>query len=76
MRDVHRCMQRNIASDNRTLSQLLVDGLMSELSTRADGSVYMTADEQERARALEADLLADAQAGVDLRVRLINAAIV
>lgn len=48
-----------------TLGGLVADGLATELD-------YMTADESERAIALEAELLADAAAGVDLRVRLVG----
>jgi len=51
--------------NNATLSMLAAQGLMTELS-------YMTADEAERALALETELLLDAAAGVDLRVRLIG----
>jgi hypothetical protein len=42
-------------------------GLTSELS-------YMTAEQATAARELEVELLADAAAGCDLRVRLIGAA--
>lgn len=55
-------MQRNV-----TISQILAAGLLTELS-------YMTAEAQVAAQTLEAELLADAAAGVDLRVRLIAAA--
>ncbi len=46
---------------------------MAGLSTELDyeGDFVMSADEQAAARALEAELIADAQAGVDLRIRLI-----
>lgn len=54
--------------NNATLNTLVAVGLMTELD-------YMTADEQARARALEAELVADAKAGVDLRVRLIGEAV-
>jgi hypothetical protein len=47
------------------LGGLVADGLATELD-------YMTADEAERAIALESELLADAAAGVDLRVRLVG----
>jgi hypothetical protein len=43
----------------------LIEGLRTELS-------YMTTDEQEAARVLEAELIADAEAGVDLRIRLVG----
>lgn len=49
---------------NETLGGLVFKGLSTELS-------YLTADEAEAARTLEAELIADAQAGVDLRIRLI-----
>ena len=45
-------------TDNRTLNQLLAEGLMSELN-------YMTAEEAERAASLEADLIAAARAEVE-----------
>lgn len=51
-----------------SLNQLLAAGLMTELS-------YMPTDAQEAAAALEAELLADAAAGVDLRIRLVGAAV-
>jgi hypothetical protein len=50
------------------MNALLVDGMMTELS-------YMSNDEKEAALALEAELLADAAAGVDLRIRVIGALI-
>jgi len=50
------------------MNALIIDGMFSELS-------YMTVDEQDAARALEAELLADAAAGVDLRIRLIGVAV-
>jgi hypothetical protein len=49
------------------MNTLLIEGLMTELD-------YMTADEQAEARALEAELIADAEAGVDLRIRLVGRA--
>lgn len=58
-------MQRNT---NQTLAGLFLAGASTELS-------YMTADQADAARALEAELLADAAAGVDLRIRLITNAI-
>lgn len=51
-----------------SLNTLLAAGMLSELD-------YMTADEAEAAAALEAELILDAQAGVDLRARLIGAAV-
>ncbi len=54
--------------DTRTLNQLLAAGLLTELS-------HLDADAAEVARALEAELIADAQAGVDLRIRLIGTAV-
>lgn len=48
------------------MNALIATGLMTELS-------YMTTEEQETAVSLEAELLADAKAGVDLRIRLIGA---
>lgn len=50
-----------------TLGSLVLVGLTSELS-------YMTAEQATAARELEVELLADAAAGCDLRVRLIGAA--
>ncbi len=47
------------------MNTLVAQGLMTELD-------YMTADEAEQALALETELLLDAAAGVDLRVRLIG----
>lgn len=47
------------------MNTLLIEGLMTELD-------YMTTDEQADARALEAELIADAEAGVDLRIRLVG----
>lgn len=54
--------------DMATLNTLLASGLMTELS-------YLTPEAAERAIALEAELLADAAAGVDLRIRLVGAAV-
>lgn len=51
-----------------TMNTLVAQGLMTELD-------YMTADEAEQALALEAELMLDAAAGVDLRVRLIGEAV-
>ena len=48
-----------------TLGGLVADGMATELD-------FMSCDEQQAARELEAELIADAQAGVDLRVRLIG----
>lgn len=53
---------------NNTLGGLVFSGLSTELS-------YMTAEQAEAARALESELLADAAAGVDLRVRLVGVAV-
>lgn len=58
----------NAIDTAKTLNQLLAHGLLTELD-------YMTADEAEAATALEAELTADAQAGVDLRIRLVGAAV-
>ncbi len=52
----------------QTLNTLLALGTMTELS-------YMPTDAQAAALALETALLADAAAGVDLRIRLISAAV-
>lgn len=46
------------------MNQLLAAGTMTELN-------YMTTDEQAAAVALETELLLDAAAGVDLRIRLV-----
>lgn len=51
-------------TDDRTVSQLLAAGALTELT-------YLDADAQVAARDLEAELILDALAGVDLRVRLI-----
>ena len=51
-----------------TLAGLFLAGASTELS-------YLTADQADAARALETELLADAAAGVDLRIRLITNAI-
>lgn len=56
-----------IETSTQTMSQLLAAGLLTELA-------HMTPDAQAEARALEAELLADAAAGVDLRIRLIGRA--
>lgn len=61
-------METQYTTDTRTLSQLLATGVLTELS-------YMSADEQLAAQALEAELIQDAKAGVDVRVRLIGAAV-
>jgi hypothetical protein len=49
------------------MATLILKGLMTELN-------YMTADQEAAALALEVELLADADAGVDLRIRLIGVA--
>ncbi len=54
-----------MATTNETLGGLMMAGLSTELD-------YLTTDEQAAARALEAELIADAQAGVDIRIRLIG----
>lgn len=51
----------------KTMNTLIAQGIMTELN-------YLTEEAAETARALEAELLADAAAGVDLRIRLIGAA--
>jgi hypothetical protein len=58
-------MQRNT---NPTLNTLLALGTMTELS-------YLGTDAQAAAIALETALLADAAAGVDLRIRLVGVAV-
>lgn len=58
----------NAAKTAPTFSQLLATGYLTELD-------HMTPDAQAEARALEAELLADAAAGVDLRIRLIGVAV-
>jgi hypothetical protein len=50
------------------MNTLLAQGIMTELN-------YLTEEAAETARALETELLADAKAGVDLRIRLIGASI-
>lgn len=50
-----------------TLGGLVFKGLATELD-------YLTVDQGQAARELEAELIADARAGVDLRIRLIGAA--
>lgn len=57
-------MSTTQAPKTETLGCLVFKGLSTELS-------YLTTDEAEAARTLEAELIADAQAGVDLRIRLI-----
>jgi hypothetical protein len=52
----------------QTMSTLLAAGHLTELN-------YMTPEAQATAQALEIELLADAKAGVDLRIRLIGASI-
>ncbi len=52
----------------QTLNTLLALGTMTELS-------YMSTDAQAAAITLETALLADAAAGVDLRIRLVGAAV-
>ncbi len=52
----------------QTLNTLIALGTMTELS-------YMTTDAQAAAIALETALLADAAAGVDLRIRLVGVAV-
>jgi hypothetical protein len=51
-------------TDGRTVSQLLAAGALTELA-------HLDADAQVAARDLEAELILDALAGVDLRARLI-----
>jgi hypothetical protein len=53
---------------NDTLAARFLAGAATELN-------YLTADQADAARKLESELLADAAAGVDLRIRLICAAI-
>ncbi len=60
--------RRTFTLSMQTLNTLLAQGTKTELS-------YMSADGQAAALALEAELLADAHAGVDLRIRLIGAAV-
>jgi hypothetical protein len=55
-------------ASTQTLAGLFLAGASTELS-------YLTADQADAARALEAELTADAAAGVDLRVRLIGRAV-
>lgn len=47
-----------------TLGSLFFSGAATELD-------YLTAEQADAARALETELIADAKAGVDLRIRLI-----
>jgi hypothetical protein len=54
--------------DMETLNTLVAQGWMTELN-------YMTEQAAEAARALEAELLKDAKAGVDVRVRLVGVAV-
>ena len=54
--------------DGRTFGELMADGLGTELS-------YLTPDAQAAAIAREEELTLDALAGVDLRVRLVGAAV-
>jgi len=54
-------------ADARSAGELALDGLTTELS-------YLAPDAQAAALQLEAELIADAQAGVDLRIRLIGRA--
>lgn len=56
-----------MTSSVATLTSVLAVGVMCELD-------YMSADAQQAARELESELLADAAAGVDLRIRLIGTA--
>lgn len=56
------------STDSRTFGALVADGLGTELS-------YLTPDAQAAAIALEEELTLDALAGVDLRVRLVGAAV-
>ena len=53
---------------NDTLAARFLAGAVTELS-------HMTADAADAARALETALLADAAAGVDLRIRLVGVAV-
>lgn len=53
---------------NDTLAARFIAGASTELS-------YLTADQVDAARALENELLADAAAGVDLRIRLVARAV-
>lgn len=53
---------------NDTLAARYLAGRSTELS-------YMTADQAAAAQDLEAELTLDAQAGVDLRVRLVGRAV-
>lgn len=52
-------------ASTETLASLFLAGAATELS-------HMTAEQADTARALETELLADAAAGVDLRIRLIG----
>ncbi len=53
----------------KTMTGTLGGLMMAGMSTELD---YLSADEAAEARALEAELIADAQAGVDIRIRLIG----
>jgi hypothetical protein len=55
-------------TNNKEMNTLVAQGFMTELS-------YMTPEAAETARALEAELTRDAAAGVDLRIRLVGAAV-
>ncbi len=57
-----------MATMMKTMTGTLGGLMMAGMSTELD---YLTTDEQATARALEAELIADAQAGVDIRIRLI-----
>lgn len=56
-----------VMSTTETMGGLVFKGLSTELD-------YLPEAEAAAARALEAELIADAKAGVDLRIRLIAAA--
>lgn len=55
-----------VMSTTETMGGLVFKGLATELD-------FMSEAEAAAARALEAELIADAKAGVDLRIRLIAA---
>lgn len=57
-----------LTNTTETLASLFLAGAATELS-------YMNPAQADAARALETELLADAAAGVDLRIRLITHAI-
>lgn len=67
-RNATHCFWCKQALPEVKLNTLVAACLMTELD-------YMTADEAARALALETELVADAKAGVDLRVRLIGEAV-